>query len=145
MTNLTARDLMQRDVICVNPETPLPEVHRLFLQEEINGAPVVDESGDVVGLISSMDLVRAAIDEDRGALEELTAADAMVTELVRVRPTASIGEIAKIMRNQRIHRVLVVDDGELLGILSTYDLIGVLETSKAVREPIPRQAGDPVC
>lgn len=145
MTNLTARDLMQRDVLSVNPDTPLLEVHRLFLQEEINGAPVVDESGDVLGLISSMDLLRAAIDEEYDKLADLTAADVMVTELVRVRPTTPIGEIAKIMRDQRIHRVLVVDDDELLGILSTYDLIAVLATPKPVLGPIPRQAGDPVC
>jgi CBS domain-containing protein len=152
-----ARDLMQTDVVVVTAETPLLQIHRLFIEEEINGAPVVDEDGEVVGVISSLDLLREVQEEyDTGAginvpmyfreelpysgpdwlsapedfqdrMSELTAADAMVKEIVSVTPDTSVSEVARIMREQHIHRVLVVADGELEGILTSFDLISQLE------------------
>ena len=66
----TARDVMQTYLISVNPETPLLEVHRLFVDEEINGAPVVDETGRLLGVISSADLLRAVEEEHDAASSE---------------------------------------------------------------------------
>jgi predicted transcriptional regulator len=127
---LRARDVMERDVITVAPETPLLDVHRLFVEEEIHGAPVVDDDGQVAGVISSLDLLRVVRDAmDRGdldAAERLTAADCMTTELVIVRPDATIDEIARTMRTQRVHRVLVGEDRVLAGVITTFDLLRVL-------------------
>lgn len=58
-----AGDLMARDVVTVSPETPILDVHRLFVEEEIHGAPVVDEDGVVRGVISTLDLLRIVRDE----------------------------------------------------------------------------------
>jgi CBS domain-containing protein len=158
-----ARQLMEPAVITVAPETPLLNVHRLFVEEEIHGAPVVDDDGVVRGVISSMDLLRAIEEEyERGAVPEtwtyrfyreelassetdwlqvpedlharlaqLTVADAMVREIVSVSQDAPIAEVARLMREQRIHRVLVTEDDELRGIISTYDLIRVFEEQAA--------------
>jgi CBS domain-containing protein len=177
MKDLKVSDLMQRDVLVVSPETPLVDVHRLFVEEEINGAPVVEEdSGKVVGVISSLDLLRAVRDEydhvasvvgayfrdelpssdpswndapaDFGErLAQLTVADAMVKERVWVTSDMSIAAAAAVMRSQRIHRVLVIDDHELIGILTTFDVLQAI----AEQRPTPRHAaggraaGDPVC
>jgi CBS domain-containing protein len=160
---LCARDLMEADVISVSPETPLVDVHRLFLEEEIHGAPVVNEDGTVVGVISSTDLLRAVHDEyDTGAggttssyfrgdlpysgpdwisapldfqdrLATLTAADAMVTELVSVPADAPLAEVAQVMRRQRIHRVLVLEGGQLCGVVTPFDLLAVFEKTTASR------------
>jgi len=148
---------MQTDVISVSPHASLIEVHRLLLEEEISGAPVIDEAGNVLGVISSKDLLRAVQDEyESGAaskapayfreelpysgrdwpgapdafqdrLGALTAADAMVHELISVVPETPVAEVARIMRGQRIHRVFVVKDQELLGIVTTFDLVGLLD------------------
>ncbi len=152
---LLARDLMQRQVLTVSPETPLLDVHRLFVEEEINGAPVVGDDGIVIGVISSHDLLRAVEEEhETGAampiyfrdhlefsgpdwvsapedmqdrLAQLSVADAMTDQIVTVDVQASVAEVARTMRRNRIHRVLVVEDGRLVGILSTFDLVSVLE------------------
>jgi CBS domain-containing protein len=61
---MRARDLMQRDVIVVTTETPILDVYRLFIEEEIHGAPVVDDDDDRVhGVVSTLDLLRAVRDE----------------------------------------------------------------------------------
>lgn len=152
---LLAKDLMERAPITVAPEAPLLSVHHLFVEEEIHGAPVVDDEGNVLGVVSTLDLLRAVQDvyeagattstyfredlpysgpdwleapEDfQDRLNELTAGDIMVRELITVSENDSAAEIARRMRRQRVHRVLVVDEGLLRGLVSTFDLLGILE------------------
>jgi len=146
---------MQTYLISVNPETPLLEVHRLFVDEEINGAPVVDETGRLLGVISSVDLLRAVEEEHDAAsagsshvreflelsgpdwqeesddfknrLAERTVADAMTRGGITVTPETPISEVAATLRKHRIHRVFVVDGEQLCGVISTFDLVALLE------------------
>ncbi len=150
---LRARDLMQRDVISVRPETPILDVHRLFVEEEIHGAPVIGRHDKIEGVITTLDLVRVMRDEleaepgssvsayfreeaayapaDLGEMtenlkqriDELSARDAMSRELVTVEPETPIHEVARVMHEQHIHRVLVVSSRGLEGVLTTFDLL----------------------
>jgi CBS domain-containing protein len=146
-TTLRARDFMQTELLTVRPETPLLDIHRMFAEEEIHGAPVVDEEGRVRGVVSTLDLVRALRDEcdtsdtataffrdDRSyalawstelstRLGEICASDVMTREVVTVGPNAPVAEVARTMREQRIHRVLVVEDHALLGVITSFDLL----------------------
>ncbi len=152
---LTARQIMQTHVVKVSPEAPLSTVHRLFFEEDINGAPVVDEEDRVVGVITSKDLLRAAADAhdttrgDPGyfreilefsgpdwenapegyldRLQERRVEDYMTEEAVSVAPDATIPEVARALRTNAVHRVLVVEDNRLAGLISTFDLVGLLE------------------
>jgi CBS domain-containing protein len=151
----TAADIMESHVICVSPEASLMDVHRVFIEEEIHGAPVVDETKAVVGVISSADLVRALSDEraadesesryleqllevsrfeweqvqpdSRGRLAGLRVEDVMTKSIAWVSPDAGIGAVAHRMREDRVHRVLVIDDTALVGIISSFDLVALLE------------------
>jgi len=150
---LSAADIMQTQVVTVAPTDPLLSVQRLFFEEEIHGAPVVDETSRVRGMITSMDLIRAATEESdssggvdftdafeelggpwdaaseefQGRLGEAVVADAMTESVVSVDPGTSIPEVASILRENGIHRVLVVKGDNLLGIISSFDLIRLLE------------------
>jgi len=151
----TARDVMQTHVISVSPEEPLVNVHRLFVEEEITGAPVVDGDGRVLGVVSSADLLRAVVEEEDSAtsdpryfrdflefsgpdwgavpedfqdrLAQLRAEDAMSPEPITVTPDAPISEVARTLRFHRIHRLLVEEQGRLAGIVTSFDLMGLLE------------------
>jgi CBS domain-containing protein len=59
----TARDIMQTSILSLAPATPLASVQRMFFEEEIHGAPVVDETGTVLGIVTSMDLVRSGAEQ----------------------------------------------------------------------------------
>jgi CBS domain-containing protein len=136
---LRARHLMAPDVIAVAPGASLLDVHRLFVEEEIHGAPVVGEDGVVHGVLSTLDLLRAvhgAFDpgaaakmfarmpeEFRDRMEALTAADAMSREIVMVGPDATAEEVAHVMLARRIHRVLVGEDRMIAGVLTSFDLL----------------------
>jgi CBS domain-containing protein len=162
-----ARNLMERDVISVSPETRVLDIHRLFVEEEIHGAPVVTDDGNVVGVISTIDLMRIVRDElEPGAgatsstyfraelpysgpdwlsmpenfqdrLQELTAEDAMTRELVTVGPDATVAEVARTMLEHHVHRVLVLEAGSLLGVISTFDLLRVLAPQAQFQESEP--------
>ena len=127
---LTARDLMQSEVVTIGPETPLASVYRVLVAEGITGAPVVDDSGRVLGVISSADLLRAATDEqDSGSsdtvyfegllefsnsagaglpddfqnrLQQIRASEAMTDGAISVGLDTPLAEIAHTMR---IHRI----------------------------------------
>lgn len=128
---------MEPSVLTVEPETPLVDVHRMFADEEIHGAPVVDENFRVCGIVSAMDLLRAVADryndfDDR--MRDIEAADVMTGMVVAVAPEATAAEVAHVMRTQRVHRVLVIEDKELVGVISTFDLLAALEATEPVRK-----------
>lgn len=125
---LRARDFMQTDVMVITTDTSLLDIHRMFVQEEIHGAPVVDDDGTVRGVITSLDLLKPGADDVDS--ERLTAADVMTREVVSVPPNMPVEEVAATMRHQHVHRVLVIDDGELLGVLTTFDLLRALVRDK---------------
>jgi CBS domain-containing protein len=140
---IRARDIMARDLVTITPETPILDVHRLFVEEEIHGAPVVGEDGIVYGVVSALDLarvVRDALEPDAGgtptSLGELSAADAMTKELVMIEPDTPVDELARTMLDQHVHRVLVGRDRVLEGVVTTFDLLRVLA---AERTPLRAQ------
>ncbi len=154
----TARDLMEARVLTVDPEASLLEVHRLFDEEEISGAPVVADDGSLIGVITATDLIRAVGDESAVArvdsqyfrdllpysspdwssgpedfqdrLAALRVSDAMTRQVVTIPPSAPASEIARTLRARHIHRVFVAADSQLLGVVTAFDLLRVLEDLK---------------
>ena len=139
----TARDLMKPDPITVAGDMPLLQVQHLFVILQISGAPVVDDAGHVIGVISSSDLLRVvdqALDEDIDPMpsaegdmperwSELSASDVATPEVVWVEPDASLASVADVMRTEGIHRVLVGRDSRLEGILTAFDLLQAVDRS----------------
>ena len=158
---LRARDLMQRDIITVSPDMPILDVYRLFVEEEIHGAPVVDDSQIVCGVITTLDLLRVTREElEPGSsataseyfradlpfpvaswmhlpddiqdhLATVVARDAMSKEIVTVDPETVIDDVARTMLSHRIHRVLVSGASGIEGVLTTFDLL------RAIARPEP--------
>jgi CBS domain-containing protein len=133
---------MRTDLITVRPETSLLQVQHLFVVLQISGAPVVDAKDRVVGVISSSDLLRAVdqvCDEDIDPtptsatdvlperLSALSVRDVATTEVVWVAPDTPIADVAKLMREEGIHRVLVGASSQLEDILTAFDLLEALE------------------
>lgn len=155
-----ARDLMEKNVLSVSPETPLLEVHRLFVEEQISAAPVIDDAERVVGVVSSVDLLRAVEGErDTAAVEtryfrellpysspdwnhlpedmqdrlgQLQVSDAMSEGVVTVAAGDPAAMVARTLRENRLHHVFVVEEGSLVGVVSAYDLLGLIEDLKDV-------------
>jgi CBS domain-containing protein len=152
---LRACDVMQANVLSVPPELSLAALEDFLLSKRISGAPVVDD-GKVIGVVSRSDVVRclslerslsgliadglaspeepaspvrlpADLEERLGAH---TVRDAMVVDPVVVAPDAPIAEVARLLHERHIHRVLVTEGGTLRGVISTLDLARLIATGR---------------
>jgi acetoin utilization protein AcuB len=123
---LLVRDSMTREVVTVGPETTAAEALALCREKGIRHLPVL-EGGWLVGMISDRDLRSATPalgDSDRAeALERIRVADEMAKEVATVRPEDPIEEAAIEMYERKIGCLPVVDDGDLVGIVTSSDVM----------------------
>ena len=146
-TGLKARDVMTAEPLCVGPATTIRELARLFEEHEISGVPVVDGQGQVIGIVSKTDLIRRCAEgvddmppaylfeilSEQGDEEDVSEVmpeplicveDFMTEEPVTASPEAPVETIAKLMSEQSIHRVVIVDDERFpIGIVTSLDLL----------------------
>jgi CBS domain-containing protein len=156
---MLVKDLMKEDVVSVGAETPLSEVAALFQQRCISGAPVVDEEGVVLGVISQTDLMLARRTEPQLAaryhvepepldgelsvtateVERATAESVMTPGAIAVDEKTSVSAVAEAMIERHIHRMLVTRDGKLAGIVTTMDLLRALVGKTLPRKPAAKK------
>jgi CBS-domain-containing membrane protein len=118
--------LMTRDPIVVAVDTPLPEVADLLDRFDISGLPVVDREGQLVGVISQTDLLRARAAEELWAQwPGLTARHLMTSPALTASARTSVFEAVTKLETHHVHRLVVVaDDGTTpVGVISTTDLV----------------------
>ena len=146
------KDLMNPDIITVADEMTTDELARYLIEREISGAPVVDSQGHLIGVVSMTDIGRTMAEPSefesvRGSgfyrdnaadptLEELgqryvedravTVRDVMTPTIHQVPVTASVAEAARIMVEQHIHRLVVTQGKEPVGIITSLDLLKML-------------------
>lgn len=113
---MTAAEIMTRDVISVSPDMSVAETSDLLTRYRIHGAPVVDSAGQLVGMVSLVDLV--------GRVGE-TVTDVMTTDPVSAAPDASVDDVAGMMLDQMVRRVPIVEGGRVMGMVSASDIIRV--------------------
>lgn len=156
---MKAKDVMSRKVVSVESWLILPEVAKIFEEKCISGAPVVDETGRILGVVSLTDLVRARRAEGDGVplfhhelddtarsfgfhLEELDktrAAEVMTPGAIALDEETPVEQVAKVMLESRIHRVLITRRGKLAGIVTTMDLLrALIKLAKTPREAAGR-------
>ena len=146
---LRAKDLMSSDVRTLPFETPVVELEDKFVEFGVSGFPVL-KNGNLVGVISVSDIMRelseihhfaetssgyyrddpdpnrrsqvAASALFAGVSSNLRAGDLMSTDLVTVSPLETVKDVAAKMSGAKIHRVLVVNDGHLTGVITSMDI-----------------------
>lgn len=124
---LTVRDTMQTDVIGIRPDATVRELVQLLAQEHISGVPVITAQGRTVGVVSATDIVlRAAVHDPHDGTApwyEFQVEDIMTPGPLMVTPEATLPELAYFMLQCHVHRALVTEHGQLLGIVTTFDLL----------------------
>lgn len=114
MMQIPIREIMSRNVVTVPASAPIGEVAKILSEKRITGLPVVDDAGNVVGVLSEYDIISR-----QGA----TAADIMSTQVISVTEETDAEEVAHLLTNRRIRRVPILADGKLVGIVSRSDLM----------------------
>lgn len=151
MRHLTAGDIMSPKVWTVKADTTVRELATMFAEQQISGAPVLGDDGQVVGVVSVSDVAAfacnsAAVAPDRSNPtflvrgweerlnadelrqlriedEGLQAQDIMTSAVYSVATSTPVTEVARTMADGHLHRVLVIDDQEVRGIISTLDVL----------------------
>jgi acetoin utilization protein AcuB len=135
---LLVKDSMTREVVALSPETTAVEALGLCRERRIRHLPVV-EGGRLVGIVSDRDLRSAAPalgDSDRAsALERIGISDVMTRDVVSARPDDPIEVAANRMRERRIGCLPVVEGGELVGIITSSDVMEALVYLVGAHEP----------
>ena len=147
LLSLTATDLMSRNMITLPPDMSLQAAARLLSQAEVSGAPVLDDQGHCIGVLSAIDFVLWAKESkqveqpchlenhfvtswqvvDLESLPTDQVRNYMTTDLVTASPNARIGELARLMADARVRRVIVRDEqGQCMGIVSSTDIMSAV-------------------
>jgi CBS domain-containing protein len=146
------RDIMNKDVKSVRPETSIADVARLFAETGIHGAPVVDGENRLLGIVTESDVLNAtktkyvrynlvypsihqfgmdfkegvAYEEILKAFDEvkhIPVAQIMTKKVVTACPDDIVEDIAPMMVQKKINRIPIVDKGKVVGIVTRGDIL----------------------
>ena len=146
---LKVKDIMTREPITVSPQTEIASAAKILLENRINGLPVVDDSGKLVGILCQSDLVAQQknipipsiytllegfipltsikrIDKEVEKIAALKVEQAMTPDPVTVGPETEIEDVARLMVDKKYHTLPVVENGEIVGIVGKEDVLKTL-------------------
>ena len=154
MGNIIAKDIMKSDIKFAYEGWSIRYLADFFQQHKISGAPVITANHDLVGVVSVTDVFNFE-NQDLGkkevalrdyyqvaygndvefldinqwtlnAEENCTVQQIMVDNLITVKKDATVSEVSRLMLNNNIHRVFVVEGKQVVGVISTSDLLALL-------------------
>jgi len=121
------RDYMATNLVTLSPDTEILRAVHTLLEHDIAAAPVVDEGGNLVGILTERDCIRVVLSAGYHSEHGGRVADHMSRDIETIEAGASIVDAAKLFYGQRFHRYPVMEDGRLVGHLSRRDVMRALE------------------
>ena len=146
---IKAKDIMTKKIITVSPDAEITQAANLLLEKRINGVPVINTAGELVGILCQSDLIAQQksipipslftlldgyislttskrMDKEVEKIAATKVAEAMTANPVVVDPETDIEKIAALMVEKNYHTLPVIDAGKLVGILGKEDVLRTL-------------------
>jgi CBS domain-containing protein len=146
---LKVKDIMTRELITVSPQTEIVSAAKILLEKRINGLPVIDNSGKLVGILCQSDLVAQQksipipsvytlldsfipltsikrIDKEVQKIAALKVEQAMTPDPVTVGPETDIEDVARLMVDKKYHTLPVMEGDKIVGIVGKEDVLKIL-------------------
>jgi len=143
---LKAKDIMTKEVISVSADTGVEELARLFVEKGVSAMPVLDVRGGLRGIVTETDLVERDkplhiptvislfdwviyLESEKSFRDEVKrisarkVGDICRTEVVTCTPETSVGEIASLMVERKVHLIPVVEQDRVVGVVARLDII----------------------
>jgi len=140
---MNVSDVMTPDVLSVRPDASVSAAAQLMLRKQISGLPVIDDLGNLVGIVTEGDFLRRAetdtgrrrprwieflmgpgrLSDEYVRLSGRKVSDVMTHEVQQVPPDASLEQAVRLMERRNIKRLLVVDKGKVVGIVTRANLL----------------------
>ncbi len=143
---LTAGEIMTTKIHTVHPDTEIKALAKIFVEHKVNALPVVDDSGQLVGMVTQTDLVEQDkplhiptvislfdwviyLESPKNFSEEVRKVTARkvgeicATDVVTCTPETPVSEVASLMVDNKVHLVPVVNEGQMVGVVARLDVI----------------------
>lgn len=154
---LKVKDIMTKDVITVSPETEVVQATKLLLEKRINGVPVADNTGKLVGILCQSDLIAqqkklpipslftfldglitiTSMKHLEKEVQKVTATnvkDIMTHSPTTVKPDTDVETVATLMVEKNFHTLPVVDEGKLVGIVGKEDVLRTVMSGSGIAQ-----------
>lgn len=118
---MKVKECMCNEVQCVKPETTVCEVAKLMLNKHIGCVPVCDTNKNLVGLVTDRDLILRSLACEKD-MKQTPVSEVMTTNVYKTTPEAQTSDVTKIMCDCQVRRVPVVENEQLVGIITLGDL-----------------------
>jgi CBS domain-containing protein len=133
----TINDLMHKGLITCSPDTSLGQVAAILSEQQIHALVVAEQEDHPLGIISDFDLLAGewlSVDEESlNTMRKLTARDLMTSPIETVELNTSASETAKRMAGKNIHRMLVIEAGKPVGVISISDFVAGIAEQEAIK------------
>ena len=146
-------DFMTRRVVTITPDTTLLAAAKLMLEHRVGGLPVLDATGRIIGVFSESDLLREEGEDgspwlrmmvgpdgepvEPPRLDTRKVGDIMTREPITIAPGASIAEACRLLHEQHLRRLPVVEGDKLVGMIARADLVRAVAVSAEKASPPP--------
>ena len=131
--NVKVNDLMITNVVTTVPHKSIHHVKYIMKTKKIHSIPIVNTEGEPVGIVTAKDLIK-------NVKEETPISQIMTTNIYTVPQYSDVYIAARIMRNKKIHHLLVTNEHKLVGIISSFDLLKLVENHRFVMKNPPTKS-----
>jgi acetoin utilization protein AcuB len=134
---------MSRNPVTISTDAPITEALKVMRMNSVRRLPVLDDAGRMVGIVSEKDLLYASpssasslsIYEMHYMLSQLKVTEVMTTDVTTISPDTPLEEAARIMADNKIGGLPVLQDGQLIGIITETDIFKVFLEMLGARDP----------
>ena len=123
----SVRDIMATKLLTFTPDTKVVAAIKSLVDRKFSGASVVDENGDLVGILSEMDCMETVIQNLYHGVSGGDVKDFMSTNVTTVNPEMGIVDLAQMLQETHFRRLPVVENGKLIGQVSRRDLLKAIQ------------------
>jgi CBS domain-containing protein len=124
--NPTINDIMVRNVVTAEPHHTVERLRRIMEKDQLHAIPIVGPEGVVLGIVSATDL--------SGSVKGFTPAHLVMTErVISIPDFQHVQHAARLMRKHLVHHLVVMHEQQVVGILSSYDLLDLLAEPESHR------------
>ncbi|MGB1581621.1 MAG: CBS domain-containing protein [Nevskiales bacterium] len=128
LNSVAVKDYMAASLVTFKPSMDVLEAIHKLLENGISGAPVVDNLGNLVGMLSEKDCLKVALEASYNEGYGGTVQDYMTAEVITVDASTSVLDVAQMFIKAPYKRYPVVDDNRLVGQISRSDVLRAFET-----------------
>ena len=128
--NIKVHDIMVASVVTTHQHKSVGHIKDIMQRNKIHSLPITDEEGEVQGIVTTNDLVDDVSDETQVRL-------IMTKKVYTVPQYADVHIAARVMRNHKIHHLVVTNEKKIVGVLSSFDLLTLVEDHRFVMKNPP--------